>query len=84
MSYKATFVTYQSKKNSIDKVLCINVLHHVKDLKAAIEEIRRILKKEGTIFVLDFHKKSLIGRMINLYEKTMLNPGLINLSLIHI
>ena len=66
------------KKDSIDKVLCINVLHHVKDLKAAVEEIRRILKKGGTIFVLDFHRKSLMGRMINLYEKTMFNPGLID------
>ena len=33
------------KDNIIDKAFCINVLHHIEDLRSTIREIKRVLKE---------------------------------------
>jgi len=67
------------KDNIIDKAFCINVLHHIEDLRSTIREIKRVLKSGGIVFVLDFYGDSLLGKIINLYERALSNPGLIDL-----
>ncbi len=37
--------------NSVDALICINVLFHVKDLSSAIKEMARVLKPGGAFFI---------------------------------
>ena len=45
------------KRNSVDLVIMIRVLHHINDLEKALNVISKILKKDG-YFILEFANKS--------------------------
>lgn len=57
---------------SFDHVYSFGVLHHTPDIKAAIAEVRRVLKKGGTADIMLYHHRSIVGfvhRLFNLpYE----------------
>ncbi|NMB28133.1 MAG: class I SAM-dependent methyltransferase [Tissierellia bacterium] len=54
--------------NSADVVIMSDVLHHIKDQKKLIEEIYRILKKDGKLIILDFEKKHIKIRILRVFE----------------
>ncbi len=54
--------------NSVDVVIMSDVLHHIKDQKKLIEEIYRILKKDGKLVILDFEKKHIKIRILRVFE----------------
>lgn len=41
---------------SVDKVLISEVIHHAPSLEKALAEIKRILKPDGSLFIIEFHK----------------------------
>lgn len=38
--------------------LLVTVLHEIRDMKAMLEEIKRVLKAAGRLLIIDFHKKA--------------------------
>ena len=54
--------------NSVDVVIMSDVLHHIKNQKKLIEEIYRILKKDGKLVILDFEKKHIKIRILRVFE----------------
>ncbi len=54
--------------NSVDMVIMSDVLHHIKNQKKLIEEIYRILKKDGKLVILDFEKKHIKIKILRLFE----------------
>ncbi len=44
-------------ENSIDVVLLLDIYHHLSDPKSILEELYRVLKKEGSLSVDDHHFK---------------------------
>lgn len=52
-----------------DTVTCIDSLHHIKDIDVSLAEITRVLKKNGTILIYDFHIKGFQGFLFWLFEK---------------
>ncbi len=46
------------EENSVDGLLCINVYHEIPDRPAMLKEIRRILKPDGVLLLLDWEKES--------------------------
>ena len=54
--------------NSVDVVIMSDVLHHIKNQKKLIEEIYRILKKDGKLIILDFEKKHIKIRILRVFE----------------
>jgi len=44
------------KDEFFDLVVSFGVLHHLKDLRLAFSEIKRVLKKEGSAFIYDLRK----------------------------
>lgn len=44
------------KDEFFDLVVSFGVLHHLKDLRLALSEIKRVLKKEGSAFIYDLRK----------------------------
>ena len=48
------------KDSSLDCVYCFGVLHHIPDVEKVLIEIRRVLKKDGKILAMLYHKDSLL------------------------
>lgn len=43
--------------NSVDLFLLVTVLHEIKEVPKFIEEVKRVLKSDGRVMLIDFHKK---------------------------
>lgn len=54
--------------NSIDIVIVSDMLHHVKKQQKLIEEIYRILKKDGKILIMEFEKNHIKTRLLRIFE----------------
>ena len=52
------------RDNSFDLILCINVLEHIKDYKKALNEIKRVLKDNGTVIIVVVNSESFINEEI--------------------
>lgn len=67
MQVKIENLENKVKSASYDLILCIRVLHHIKDLDAAIETTAKLLKKKGYL-ILEFpnkrHAKATISEML--------------------
>lgn len=63
------------KDDTFDMVVSIGVLHHTPDIERAIGEIHRVLKEDGEIRIMLYHRASLVGlQMWLLYGLLAGNP----------
>ncbi len=56
---------------SIDKIILVDAFHHLSDRTAALSEIRRVLKQNGIVIVVEFNPESIGGTIIALFEKIL-------------
>lgn len=56
------------ESGSIDTVIMSDVFHHIKEQEELIGEISRILKKNGKIVIMDFHRKHIRTRLLRVFE----------------
>jgi len=56
------------ESNSIDTVILSDVFHHIKEQKELVIEIRRILKDNGKLVMLDFNRKHIRTRLLRAFE----------------
>ena len=61
--------------NAFDAVLAGEALHHFDDPGDALEEIARVLRGGGVLFVYEFDPSTFLGRLICLAEKLLGEPG---------
>lgn len=54
--------------NWADVVVISDVLHHIENQSALIEEISRVLKKDGKLLILDFEKKHIKTKILRAFE----------------
>lgn len=54
--------------SSIDVVIMSDTLHHIENQTRLIEEIYRILKKDGKLLILDFEKKHIKTKILRAFE----------------
>jgi|GEM_PF-1751864 len=70
---QANAISIPFKDESFDGVLCADVLEHIPEEERALEEIRRVLKKDGILVTstpaIGFHKGKFKGFFRSLYEK---------------
>jgi SAM-dependent methyltransferase len=59
--------------NSFDYVYSWGVLHHTPMTSQAIEEIRRVLKKDGEVGVMLYHRRSLLFMLTVAYQEGWVN-----------
>lgn len=57
--------------NSMDIVILSDILHHIEDQQRLIEEIYRVLKKNGKLIILEFEKKHLKTKILRAFEFTL-------------
>lgn len=56
------------QNSSMDVVILSDVLHHIKNHTKLIEEISRVLKKNGNLVLLDFEKNHMKVRLLRAFE----------------
>jgi len=69
--------TIPFKDNAFDCVYSFGVLHHLREVGSVLEEIQRVLKPDGTVMAMLYHKDSLLYAYSILYlnGNTERNPG---------
>ncbi|OPY68544.1 MAG: putative methyltransferase YcgJ [Syntrophorhabdaceae bacterium PtaU1.Bin034] len=60
---------------TIDIVLIGDAIHHFTDLRKAVEEVRRVLKPRGRLFVCDIDRSAVMGRLVVRLERLVGEPG---------
>ncbi len=63
------------EENCFDVILIGEALHHFSNIETSIEEIVRVLKKEGKLFIYDFDSSTFMGKLICKAEKILGEPG---------
>lgn len=58
-----------------EAILIGEALHHFQDVDKSIEEMVRVLKKEGKLFIYDFDSSTFIGRILCRVERLLGEPG---------
>ena len=61
--------------SSFEAILIGEALHHFNDVDKSLQEIVRVLKKEGRLFIYDFDSSTFIGRNLCRIEKILGEPG---------
>jgi len=58
-----------------DIVMCLDALHHFQDRKRSLNEMERVSKTGGYIFVADFDPNHILTKMISIGEIILGEPG---------
>ena len=74
-THKAYAETLPFEKHSFEAILIGEALHHFEDIEKSIEEIVRVLKKRGKLFIYDYDSNTFIGGVICRIEKMLGEPG---------
>ncbi|MDR7855970.1 class I SAM-dependent methyltransferase [Tissierella sp.] len=59
------------ENNSMDIVILSDILHHIENQQRLIEEIHRVLKKNGKLIILDFEKNHIKTKILKAFEFTL-------------
>jgi len=60
---------------SFEAIMIGEALHHFQDVNKSIEEMARVLQKEGRLFIYDFDSSTFIGKCLCRIEKILGEPG---------
>ena len=58
-----------------EAIMIGEALHHFQDVDKSIQEMVRVLKKEGRLFIYDFDSSTFIGKLLCLVEKLFGEPA---------
>lgn len=67
-------------EHSLNKILCLNALHHYPNPIAVIQECRRVLRPEGKLYILDWNNSGFF-RLINFFIRLSVPETISTLSL---
>ena len=62
--------------NSADKIICMSAFHHYEHHRMVVDEIKRVLRPGGRLYLLDWNKSGLfrlINRLIGIYTADIVN-----------
>ncbi len=63
------------EESSFDVILIGEALHHFQEPERALQEIARVLKGDGRLFIYEFDPGTVMGRSLCLAEKLVGEPG---------
>mgnify|MGYP001607863065 FL=1 len=59
------------ENSSIDKIILVDVFHHIQNQSAAVSEIARITKINGKIIIGEFNPATFVGKLIVVFERVL-------------
>jgi demethylmenaquinone methyltransferase/2-methoxy-6-polyprenyl-1,4-benzoquinol methylase len=63
------------ESESFEAIFIGEALHHFTDIEKSLQEMVRVLKKEGRVFIYDFDSSTFIGKILCMVEKILGEPG---------
>ena len=60
---------------SFEAIMIGEALHHFQDVDKSMQEMVRVLKKEGRLFIYDFDSSTFIGKFLCMVEKILGEPA---------
>lgn len=74
-THKAHAETLPFEEDSFEAVLIGEALHHFSDVDKSLQEIVRVLKEEGKLFIYEFDPSTFMGKSLSIAEKILGEPG---------
>jgi demethylmenaquinone methyltransferase/2-methoxy-6-polyprenyl-1,4-benzoquinol methylase len=74
-THKASAEALPFEADAFEVILVGEALHHFQDIEKSMQEIVRVLKREGRLFIYDFDVNTFMGKSICLGEKILGEPG---------
>lgn len=74
-THKANAEALPFEAESFEAILIGEALHHFQDVDKSMQEMVRVLKKEGRLFIYDFDSSTFMGKNICRMEKILGEPG---------
>lgn len=74
-THKAYAEKLPFEEGSFEAILIGEALHHFSDVEKSMQEIVRILKKEGNLFIYEFDSSTFMGKSLCSIEKIFGEPG---------
>lgn len=74
-TYQANAEDLPFDNESFEAILIGEALHHFEDVDKSLQEVVRVLKKDGKLFIYDFDVSRFMGRNICRVEKLLGEPG---------
>lgn len=74
-AHKANAELLPFEKDRFEAILIGEALHHFTDIEMSMNEIVRVLKKGGKLFIYDFDSSTFMGKLICRAERILGEPG---------
>ena len=74
-THKANAEALPFEAERFEAILIGEALHHFQDVDKSMQEMVRVLKKEGRVFIYDFDSSTFMGKNICRVEKILGEPG---------
>ncbi len=74
-THKANAEALPFEAERFEAILIGEALHHFQDVDKSMQEMVRVLKKEGRLFIYDFDSSTFMGKNICKMEKILGEPG---------
>ena len=74
-THKANAEDLPFDTSSFEVILIGEALHHFQDVNRSIEEMVRVLKNDGRVFIYDFDSSTFMGKSLCRIEKILGEPG---------
>lgn len=74
-THKANAEILPFEKDRFEAILIGEALHHFTDIEMSMNEIVRVLKKGGKLFIYDFDSSTFMGKLICRAERILGEPG---------
>ncbi|MCO4845476.1 MAG: class I SAM-dependent methyltransferase [Sulfurovum sp.] len=74
-THKAHAETLPFEEDSFEAILIGEALHHFSDVDKSLQEIVRVLKEEGKLFIYEFDSSTFMGKSLSIAEKILGEPG---------
>lgn len=55
--------------DSFDKIIVVDAFHHFQDQVKVVQEIKRVLAKNGEVVIEEFNHKTIGGKLVSIFEK---------------
>lgn len=56
------------RDDAFDAAICVDAIHHIRDIESVFTETRRVLKDDGKFVIVDFNPRTFRGKLLASFE----------------
>ena len=74
-THKGSAEALPFESENFEAILIGEALHHFQEIDKSMQEMVRVLKKEGRLFIYDFDSSTFVGKFLCIVERILGEPG---------